>query len=138
MMALISCVAGSTLAAWLFWPRRGVLARDQARRTVERARIDDETVGTLAALEPGEVGEVVRIVPECQGAQRRRLLDLGVVPGTRIVVRFRSAAGDPVAYEIRGALIALRRDQAERILVRRVADTGVGFTEALEVRDARG
>jgi len=55
------------------------------------------------------------ITSRCQGAQRRRLLDLGVVPGTRIVAELDSASGDPIAYRIRGALIALRRQQAEWI-----------------------
>lgn len=99
---------------------------------------DDETIETLAVLEPGEAAEVVRISPAYQGPQRRRLLDLGVVPGTRIVARLRSASGDPVAYEIRGALIALRRDQAERILVRRVTDAGSEDLELEGVRDAGG
>ncbi len=70
---------------------------------------------TLASLRVGESGRVARIVLACAGAQRRRLLDLGVVPGTTITAVLRSAGGDPVAYEIRGALIALRRQQAEWI-----------------------
>jgi DtxR family Mn-dependent transcriptional regulator len=70
---------------------------------------------SLADLEPGESGQVLRISPVLQGPQRRRLLDLGVVPGTEIQAEFASAAGDPVAYLIRGALIALRRDQASLI-----------------------
>ena len=70
---------------------------------------------SLADLEPGETGQVLRISPVLQGPQRRRLLDLGVVPGTEIQAEFASAAGDPVAYLIRGALIALRRDQAALI-----------------------
>jgi DtxR family transcriptional regulator, Mn-dependent transcriptional regulator len=73
---------------------------------------------TLADLEVGESAVVSGISPLCQGPQRRRLLDLGVVPGTEIRARMRSAAGDPIAYEIRGALIGLRRQQAEWIRVR--------------------
>jgi len=72
---------------------------------------------SLADLEPGETGRVLGISPVCQGPQRRRLLDLGVVPGTEIRAEFESAAGDPVAYLIRGALIALRRDQASLIQI---------------------
>ena len=68
---------------------------------------------TLAELSPGEAATVVGIAPACQGPQRRRLLDLGVVPGTEITAEMRSAGGDPVAYRIRGALIARRRQQAE-------------------------
>jgi DtxR family Mn-dependent transcriptional regulator len=70
---------------------------------------------TLADLHPGQSGRVTRISLACAGAQRRRLLDLGVVPGTTITAVLRSAGGDPVAYTIRGALIALRRHQAEWI-----------------------
>lgn len=93
-------------------------------RTVSVERLPEGTardagVETLATLRPGESARVVRISPSCRGLQRRRLLDLGVVPGTRITAVLRSMSGDPVAYEIRGALIALRREQAEWIEVRR-------------------
>jgi len=72
---------------------------------------------TLADLTLGQSGTVLAIDLECRGAQRRRLLDLGVVPGTRIAAVLRSAAGDPVAYDIRHALIGLRRKQAAWILI---------------------
>jgi len=67
---------------------------------------------TLADAEPGEVVHVIGISPICQGPQRRRLLDLGLVPGTEVVAELVSTSGDPVAYRIRGALIALRHAQA--------------------------
>ncbi len=71
-----------------------------------------ERPATLADLAPGQAARVVAIDRACRGAQRRRLLDLGVVPGTRITAELRSAGGDPVAYDIRGALIGLRAQQA--------------------------
>ena len=74
---------------------------------------------TLASLTEGECARVLGIHPALQGPQRRRLLDLGLVPGTRVEAELRSAAGDPVAFRVRGALIALRRDQARWILVDR-------------------
>lgn len=77
---------------------------------------------TLAELVPGETGRVAGISPACHGAQRRRLLDLGVVPGTDIKAVMQSAGGDPMAYDIRGALIGLRRQQAEWILIDRSAE----------------
>ena len=58
----------------------------------------------------------------CQGAQRRRLLDLGLVRGTPVTRELTSAGGDPVAYRIRGALIALRRTQAAWIRIERPDD----------------
>lgn len=67
---------------------------------------------TLADAAPGETVRVRRLTGDCRGPQRRRLLDLGVVPGTAITAELTSPGGDPVAYRIRGALIALRRQQA--------------------------
>jgi DtxR family Mn-dependent transcriptional regulator len=76
---------------------------------------------TLASLAPGESARVVHIASTCHGPQRRRLLDLGLVAGTVVSAELVSAAGDPVAYRIRGALVALRRAQAESIHVVRGA-----------------
>jgi DtxR family Mn-dependent transcriptional regulator len=70
---------------------------------------------TLADAPRGVAVRVAGISPACQGPQRRRLLDLGVVPGTEITPELAGMSGDPVAYRIRGALIALRREQAEWI-----------------------
>lgn len=51
----------------------------------------------------------------CDGNIRRRLLDLGVVKGTSIIPIFKSPFGDPIAYEIRGSLVALRKEISELI-----------------------
>jgi DtxR family transcriptional regulator, Mn-dependent transcriptional regulator len=93
---------------------------DAANVTVERLPTGEAVPGrrrTLGDVPLGEVARVVGIAPACQGPQRRRLLDLGVVPGTRIVPELVSASGDPVAYRIRGAVIALRGEQASWIEV---------------------
>ncbi|HWA57785.1 MAG TPA: metal-dependent transcriptional regulator [Gemmatimonadales bacterium] len=79
--------------------------------------LDEAPHATLADLPAGGSARVVRISAACQGPQRRRLLDLGVVPGTIITSQFTSPDGDPAAYLIRGALIALRKAQAELIQV---------------------
>lgn len=76
---------------------------------------------SLTSLRPGEAATVLEVSPACQGPRRRRLLDLGVVPGTVITAELEGVMRDPVAYRIRGALIALRREQADWI---RVARTG--------------
>jgi DtxR family Mn-dependent transcriptional regulator len=86
--------------------------------TVERTRERSTAPPrTLADVRRGESARVARVASDCRGAQRRRLLDLGVVPGTEITVEMPSASGDPTAYRIRGALIALRRQQAAWIEV---------------------
>ena len=51
------------------------------------------------------------------GTNRRRLLDLGLVPGSQVKVIRRSPAGNPTAYLIKGTLIALRNEDARQILV---------------------
>lgn len=49
--------------------------------------------------------------------ERRRMLDLGIVKNTKIDVLYKSPVGDPTAYYIRGAVIALRSEDASKILV---------------------
>lgn len=48
----------------------------------------------------------------CSGDIRRRLLDLGIVRGTKITAILKSPSGDPTAFEIRGSIIALRKEDA--------------------------
>jgi DtxR family Mn-dependent transcriptional regulator len=98
-----------------------VLARNVTVLPFPEPAVDQAGTGTLADLTIGESAEVVGISSACQGTQRRRLLDLGVVPGTVVRAAMTSAAGDPVAYDIRGALIGLRRQQAEWIRVKPIA-----------------
>ena len=69
----------------------------------------------LSELRAGQRGRVLGLSPACRGAERRRLLDLGFVPGTEIEVDLVSPMGDPTAYRVRGAVVALRREQAELI-----------------------
>jgi DtxR family Mn-dependent transcriptional regulator len=72
----------------------------------------------LTALRMGERAVVAGLAPTCRGAERRRFLDLGILPGTEIEAALFSPSGNPVAYRVRGSLIALRRDQAEQIQIR--------------------
>ena len=99
------------------WHLDHVAAGNVTVRLLPETESADEPVSTLLHVDPGASAKVAGISPACQGSQRRRLLDLGVVPGTTVDVVFESAAGDPVAYNIRGALIALRREQADWIQV---------------------
>ncbi len=52
------------------------------------------------------------------GAIRRRLRDLGLIEGTSIECVGSSPCGDPHAYLIRGAVIAIRHEDSQRISVR--------------------
>jgi DtxR family Mn-dependent transcriptional regulator len=71
----------------------------------------------LTHLKAGQEGRVVHLSPRIRGIERRRLMDLGLLPGTTISAEMVSASGDPTAYRIRGALIALRKSQAEQIFI---------------------
>ncbi|HRX02722.1 MAG TPA: iron dependent repressor, metal binding and dimerization domain protein [Anaerolineae bacterium] len=90
-------------------------------QTVAVAVEDDSE--TLADLKLGERGEVKAILPRCRGAERRRFMDLGILPGTVIAAEMISAGGDPTAYRIREALIALRSEQARMIQITRHTET---------------
>ncbi len=79
---------------------------------------------SLADVPTGGAATVHGLSPACTGVQRRRLLDLGLVPGTRIVAEMASPTGDPTAYRVRGALIALRGDQQQWIRVTDIRGDG--------------
>ena len=69
----------------------------------------------LSGLKEGQSARVTGL--RATGGMRRRLQDLGVVEGTQIDCLQKSPSGDPVAYYIRGAIIALRAEDSDKILV---------------------
>ncbi len=75
-------------------------------------------VQPLHTLPHGQEAEIVLIDDHVQGFTRRRFLDLGLTPGTRIVPALENFFREPRAYRVRGTLIALRNDQAAHIFVR--------------------
>ncbi len=82
----------------------------------EASRINDAV--PLAELDDGRNAEIIALDSGCRGFSRRRLLDLGLTPGTRVKPLLTNFAGDPRAYRVRSTTIGLRRSQAERIWVR--------------------
>lgn len=75
---------------------------------------------TLNSIKPGQKAIVKAL--ESQGLERRRLMDLGLLPGTLVEVELISPLGDPTAYLVRGTLVALRKEQAGRIQVEIVTE----------------
>lgn len=51
------------------------------------------------------------------GTIRRRLLDLGLIKGTKIVPVLISPSKDPRAFDVRGSLIAIRKEDANKIII---------------------
>lgn len=74
----------------------------------------------LSELEEGKICAVKSIM--LGGCIRRRLLDLGLIGGTEVKCVNRSPHGDPTAYRIRGALIALRKCDAQNIEISSVSN----------------
>lgn len=77
----------------------------------------EENAVRLSSLQSGETAEVIGLSKECRGANRRRLLDLGILPGTSVAVDLESPMEDPVAYKVRNTSIALRNSLADLILI---------------------
>lgn len=62
------------------------------------------------------VGNSCRISSvELHGLLKRRILDLGILPGTQVHCIRKSPAGDPIAFRVRGTTIALRSQDAQWI-----------------------
>lgn len=71
---------------------------------------------TLNMLEPGEYAIIEELL--ASGPIHRRLLDIGLIKGTKVECIGRSPCGDPAAYFIRGTVIAIRNADSRNILIR--------------------
>ena len=70
------------------------------------------TLDELNLAGPARVSEVGG-----QGALRRRLLDMGITPGTEVMIRKRAPMGDPIEIHLRGYELTLRIEDAKKIQV---------------------
>ena len=70
---------------------------------------------TVPALENGQSGTVIKI--ELDGKIRRRLIEMGLTPGTRVTLTKRAPLGDPIEIRLRGYELTLRGNDAAKILV---------------------
>ena len=70
---------------------------------------------TLDKLKVGAYGVIEAVVGE--GALRRRLLDMGLTPRTRVMVRKVAPMGDPIEIRVRGYELTLRKADAKLIEV---------------------
>lgn len=71
---------------------------------------------TLAQIKPGHGGVIATV--EGEGALRRHLLDMGLTPGTKVMVRKVAPMGDPMELFLRGYALSLRKDEAAQITIR--------------------
>ena len=86
---------------------------------LEKDIVIEENTVRLSSLKLNEKASILGISKECRGENRRRLLDLGFVKGTTISIDMESPLKNPVAYLVKGTSIALRNDQASKILIQK-------------------
>lgn len=76
----------------------------------------------LCELPVGQCAKIEKI--NADESIKRRLLDLGMVRNTKVRTVLKSPSGDPRAYEVRGAVIALREDVSSAIQVGAAGEAG--------------
>ncbi|MDN5309095.1 MAG: ferrous iron transport protein [Methanolobus sp.] len=70
---------------------------------------------TLDLIEPETSVKVLKVMG--QKSSRKRILDMGLTPGTRVDVIRRAPLGDPVEFKLKGYNLSLRKKEAEIVLV---------------------
>lgn len=76
----------------------------------------------LNEMQVGERATVERVEASTRGSRRgmrRRLLDLGLTPHAEVECVGKSPFGDPAAYRVRGAIVAIRARDGRSVLLRR-------------------
>lgn len=70
---------------------------------------------TLTTLNIGQSAKIKEIRENC--SIKRRLLDIGFTPGALVECVLKSPASDPIAYKIRGSIIALRNEDSDAVII---------------------
>ena len=68
----------------------------------------------LSNLKPGQQGTILKLESSI-GPIRRRLMDMGVIPGERIKVEKIAPMGDPIEVSVKGYSLTLRKNEAKGI-----------------------
>jgi Fe2+ transport system protein FeoA len=93
--------------------RKDLRANDDGNARVVKS--NDADVLTLADLAVGERARVARVGG--QADLRHRLLEMGMTPGCRVRLIRVAPLGDPLAFELRGYHLGLRRDEARHVFI---------------------
>lgn len=73
-------------------------------------------VKLLSELLPGEKGTVAKI--QGNGPVQRRIIDMGVVVGSKVEVQKYAPLGDPLEVKVKGFNLSLRKDEAQNIEIK--------------------
>lgn len=74
-----------------------------------------QTTQTLKELKPNETALITSI--GAKGPIRRRLMDMGITPGTQVIMRKVAPLGDPIEIHIRGYELSIRKAEADQIMI---------------------
>lgn len=75
----------------------------------------------LSELELGQNARILKV--NGSGAVRRRMIDMGIVPGMEIIMERFAPLGDPIEIKLKGCHISLRKEEAENVLVEEIGGT---------------
>jgi len=97
-----------------------IVAANLTVAPIEKEVVLEDNIARLSSLKEDESAKIIGISKESRGESRRRLLDLGFVKGADIKIDILNPLGEPHAYLIKGTSIALRKNQASKILIKKV------------------
>ncbi|MCM4152382.1 hypothetical protein DHD05_12335 [Arenibacter sp. N53] len=96
-----------------------IMAGNITVSVLEKDVVYEEDLARLSLLGENETAKIIGISKEIRGDSRRRLLDLGFVKGAEVKIDLLNPLGDPKAFLIKGTSIALRQNQASKILIKK-------------------
>ncbi len=96
-----------------------IVAANLTVAPIEKEVIVEDNIARLSSLKEDETAKIIGISKESRGESRRRLLDLGFVKGAQVSIDLLNPLGEPHAYLIKGTSIALRKNQASKILIKK-------------------
>lgn len=96
-----------------------IVAANLTVAPIEKEVVLEDNIARLSGLKENETAKIIGISKESRGESRRRLLDLGFVKGADITIDLLNPLGEPHAYLIKGTSIALRKNQAAKILIKK-------------------
>ena len=82
---------------------------------------------SLGSLAPGESGTVTGYASDDPPG---RILEMGLIPGTRVEVVRVAPLGDPIDFRVRGFHLSLRRAEADHVVVEAASSNAAGPTPA--------
>lgn len=96
-----------------------IVASNLTVALLEKEVVLEDNITRLSSLNTDENAHIIGISKESRGESRRRLLDLGFVKGATVKIDLLNPLGEPHAYLIKGTSIALRKNQAAKILIKK-------------------